>query len=137
VRPAALRALADAAEALARLAREAAGDSDGEPRDDALVPLAEAARLAATSLRVVRDAIRRRELTAFGRTRDRAVRRADLDTWIASREVRPIRGVQDADIERRMARLARTRLASESRRALSAGPGLASTSRLPARRARA
>ncbi len=86
---------------------------------------------------MVRDAIRRRELTAFGRMRDRAVRRADFDRWIASREVRPIRGVQDADIERRMPRLAGTGLAPKSQRTPVAGPGLASTARSPARRARA
>jgi hypothetical protein len=107
MRPAALQALADAAEALARLAREAASDPDGKHQDDPLVPLAEAARLAATSVRVVRDAIRNRQLAAFGRRRDRAVRRGDLDAWIASRQMTPIEGVDDADIERRVARLAR------------------------------
>jgi hypothetical protein len=106
--PAALQALADAAEALARLAREAASDPDAKHQNDALVPLAEAAQLAATSVRVVRDAIRNRQLVAYGRMRDRAIRRSDLDKWIASREVKPVRGVDDADIERRMARLART-----------------------------
>jgi len=70
--PAALHALADAAEALARLAREVASERP-EAWDDALIPVAEAARLAATSVRIVRDAIRRGELTAFGRMRDRAV----------------------------------------------------------------
>jgi hypothetical protein len=107
MKPAALQALADVAEALARLAREAASDPDGKHQDGALVPLAEAARLAATSVRVVRDAIRNRELAAFGRMRDRAVRRGDIDAWIASREVKPVQGVDDADIERRVARLSR------------------------------
>ena len=106
--PAALQALADAADALARLAREAATAPDSKHSNDALVPLAEAAQLAATSVRVVRDAIRSRQLAAYGRMRDRAIRRSDLDKWIASREVKPVRGVDDADIERRMARLART-----------------------------
>jgi hypothetical protein len=115
MRAAALQALADAADALARLAREAASEVDGRHRADALVPLAEAARLAATSLRVVRDAVRRRELVAFGRMRDRAVRRADLASWIASREVKPVPGVDDLDIERRVARLARARRSSESK----------------------
>jgi hypothetical protein len=109
VRPAALQALADVAEALARLAREAASDQDAEHRDDALVPLAEAAHLAATSVRVVREAIRRRDLVAFGRIRDRAIRRADLNAWIASREAKPVQGADDADIERRIARLAKTK----------------------------
>jgi len=57
----------------------------------------------------VRDAIRNRELVAFGRMRDRAGRRDDLDLWIASRQVKPIEGVLDADIERRIARLTRER----------------------------
>jgi hypothetical protein len=105
---AALAALADAAEALARLAREVARDA-GDEHQDGLLPLAEAARLAATSKRVVRDAVRKRELVAFGRERDRAVRRSDLDAWIASRQVQPTPGVADADIEVRMARLSRLR----------------------------
>jgi hypothetical protein len=109
MRTAALKALADAAEALARLAREVACEHEGAHPDGALIPLPEAARLAATSIRVVRDAIRNRELVAFGRMRDRAVRRNDLDLWIASRQVKPIEGVVDADIERRIARLSRER----------------------------
>jgi hypothetical protein len=100
-----LHALAEAAEALARLAREAAAERP-EAGDDALVPVAEAARLAATSVRVVRDAIGRGELAAFGRMRDRAVRRADLAAWIASRALRPVEGIDDADIARRVHRLA-------------------------------
>ncbi len=105
MRPAALHALADAADALARLAREAAQEHD--LGGGALVPIHEAARIAATSIRVVRDAVRRGELAAYGRARDRAIRRNDLDAWIASREVKPVRGVEDLDIERRMARLER------------------------------
>jgi hypothetical protein len=105
MRPAALHALADAADALARLAREAASERP-EAWDDALIPIAEAARLAATSVRVVRDAIRRGELAAFGRMRDRAVRHADLAVWIASRALKPIEGIDDADIARRVRRLA-------------------------------
>jgi hypothetical protein len=107
VSPAALRAIADAADALARLAREAAADTAADSA--AMVPLAEAARMAGTSMRVVRDAVRDRALLAFGRQRDRSVRRADLDAWIASRQVRPIAGVDDRDIEARIARLGRLR----------------------------
>ena len=106
MKPAALHALADAADALARLAREVASEPVGAQRDDALIPIAEAARLAATSPRVVRDAIRRGELAAFGRMRDRAVRHADLAAWIAGRLVKPLHGVDDADIARRVERLA-------------------------------
>ena len=138
MRPAALQALADVAEALARLAREAASDPDGKHHDDALVPLAEAARLAATSVRVVRDAIRHRELAAFGRMRDRAVRRGDLDVWIASRQVAPIKGVDDADIERRVARLARAKSGPDatSQRSRVARPRMAAVPiGTPARRA--
>ncbi len=106
MRSAALHALADAADALARLAREAAEEHD--VRGDTLVSIREAARFAVTSPRVVREAVRNGELVAYGRARDRAVRRNDLDAWIASREVKPVRGVEDSDIERRMARLERT-----------------------------
>jgi hypothetical protein len=138
MRPAALQALADVAEALARLAREAASDPDGKHPDDPMVPLAEAARLAATSVRVVRDAIRNRQLAAFGRKRDRAVRRGDLDAWIASRQVTPIEGVDDADIERRVARLARARPGPDahSQRSRVTRPRIAAaTVGAPARRA--
>lgn len=75
-------------------------------RADDLLPLAAAARRAGLkSVRVLKDAIRARELPAYGRQRDRAVRRADLDAWIASRRVvhAPI---DDLDIERRMKRIA-------------------------------
>ena len=96
MKPAALHALADAAEALARLAREAASERP-EASADALIPVAEAARLAATSVRVVRDAIRRGELSAFGRMRDRSVRHADLAAWIASRALKPVEGIDDAE----------------------------------------
>jgi hypothetical protein len=115
MKPATLHALADAAEALARLAREAASERP-EAWDDALVPVAEAARLAATSVRVVRDAIRRGELAAFGRVRDRAVRHADLGAWIASRALEPVEGIDDADIARRVNRLA------QLKRGRTAGP---------------
>jgi hypothetical protein len=76
----------------------------------ALLPLAEAARIAATSVRVLRDAIRARELPAVGRQRDRAVRRPDLEKWIASRAVRPVEGPSDADLDRRVAQLAKNRV---------------------------
>jgi hypothetical protein len=137
--PAALQALADAAEALARLAREAATAPESKHPNDALVPLSEAARIAATSVRVVRDAIRNRQLVAYGRMRDRAVRRTDLDMWIASREVKPSHGLDDADIERRIARLARTRprpgpISERSGVANQSGIAAATVSR-PARRA--
>ena len=100
-----LLALADAAETFARLAR-AATEGDDDPRG--LVPLGNAARMAATSVRVVRDAIRSGELVAYGRQRDRAVRHEDLCRWIESRKVRAV-GPADADIDRRIQRLGRKR----------------------------
>jgi hypothetical protein len=102
--PAALAALADAADALARLARAAAADASTDPCG--LVPIVDAAKRAKTSARIVRDAIRAGDLPAFGRQRDRSVRRGDLDAWIESRRVRPVAGVDDLDIERRVRRLA-------------------------------
>jgi hypothetical protein len=110
-----LLAIADAAEALARVAR-AAADGSGQD-DDALLPLSEAARIAATSVRVVRDAIRFHELPAYGRARDRAVRRGDVHAWIASRRVVPVRGADDEDIARRVRRLERNQRRREGRRA--------------------
>lgn len=101
--PIALRALADAADALARLARAALDEVPGEP--SAIVPIVEAARVAGTSVRVVRDAIRAGDLTAYGKQRDRGVRRRDLDVWIETRQLRPVAGVDDADMDRRVRRL--------------------------------
>ncbi len=45
--------------------------------EEELLPLAEGARVGATSVRVLREAIRKGDLTAYGRQRDRAVRRGD------------------------------------------------------------
>ena len=79
-----------------------------------LLPLAEVARRASTSLRVVRDAIRAGDVRAFGRQRDRAVRRADVELWIESRAAKPIAGgdVDDDDIAARVRRIERTRRAA-------------------------
>ncbi len=105
MKTASLLALADAAEALARLARAFAEEISTDPEE--LVPLREAARFAATSPRVVREAIRVGDLPAYGGQRDRSVRRRDLGQWIESRKV-PVRvGPDDRDMERRMARLER------------------------------
>jgi hypothetical protein len=103
--PAALRAIADAAEALARVAREAAEDGGADPSK--LLTLRQAAEFACTSLRTVRDAIRHGDLDAFGGQRDRTVRRGDVLLWIESRRLPVLQGPDDADIQRRMARLAR------------------------------
>jgi hypothetical protein len=101
----ALRTQAKALEATA----DALEHSTSEFGAHDLVPIAVAARIAATSVRVVRDAIRSDDLPAFGKQRDRSVRRSDLDKWIESRRSKPIAGVVDADILRRMDRLARSK----------------------------
>jgi hypothetical protein len=100
-----LRALADVAEALARLAR-AAADDNSQPSDEHL-PEREAARIAGVSLRTLRDARRRGELVVYGKQRSRTIKRADLSAWVESRLSRPVGGHCDADIERRMRRIAR------------------------------
>ena len=82
--------------------------SDRYDRDE-LLTLVHAAQLAATSTRVLREAIRDGELQAFGRQRDRAVKRCDLDAWIAARRVRVEVGRDDDLIDRRVRRLERQR----------------------------
>jgi hypothetical protein len=72
---------------------------------DDLLSLVVAATIAATTVRVLREAIRTGDLPAYGRQRDRAVRRADIDKWIATRRATPTAGVDDRDIARRMGRL--------------------------------
>jgi hypothetical protein len=71
---------------------------------DDLLPLPDAARIAATSVRVLRQAIARGDLPGFGRQRDRSVRRGDLLQWIEARRVR-VEGVDDVDLQRRIRRL--------------------------------
>jgi hypothetical protein len=73
-----------------------------------LVRLVDAAAIAVTTVRVIRDAIRRGDLKAVGGQRDRAVRRPDLAAWVESRAVRHD-AVDDLDLDRRMRRLARER----------------------------
>ncbi|MBV9945782.1 MAG: helix-turn-helix domain-containing protein [Myxococcales bacterium] len=71
---------------------------------DQLLPLADAAKLAATSVRVLRDAIRAGVLPAHGRQRDRAIRRRELESWIETRRA-PVGQVADdqaARVERRL-----------------------------------
>lgn len=85
-----------------------------QPRSGSdLLTLVEAARVAGLpcrrdgqpSTRVLRDAIRAGDLPAFGRQRDRTVRRDDLERWVESRRV-VHEAIDDRDIERRMRRLA-------------------------------
>jgi hypothetical protein len=73
---------------------------------DDLLPLADAARVAATTLRVLRGAVRAGDLPAVGKQRDRAVRRCDLEAWISSRRVVHAAAGSD-DLDRRIARLER------------------------------
>ena len=74
-----------------------------------LLPLATAAQVAATSVRVLRDAIRAKDLRAYGNQRDRSVRRADLEKWIEGRAAKPHAAIDDADMDRRIKRLAAAR----------------------------
>ena len=111
--PAALLALADAADALARLARAAVVDAGADT--GTMLPVAHAAQLAGTTVRVIRDAIRAGALPAFGRQRDRAVRRGDLTEWIESRRAVPVVGPDDPDLERRIRRIARRQSAGRGR----------------------
>ncbi len=73
---------------------------------DDLLPLADAARIAA---RVLRGEIRAGHLAAYGGQRDRAVRRDDLCRWIEGRAVKPHAPIDDDDIERRMRRISAAR----------------------------
>lgn len=75
------------------------------PSPDDLLPETEACRYAACSKRTLSDARKRNEIPSYGRQRDRAYRRADLDKWIESRRVIH-EAVDDLDIERRMKRIA-------------------------------
>jgi hypothetical protein len=99
-------ALADAADAISRIARAVVEDSG---TDDTLVPLREAARMAATSMRVLRKAIRAGALTAYAQTRGRAVRRSELQTWIEDSKLPTLPGPDDDDVARRVQRIARER----------------------------
>ena len=82
-------------------------------RDPAeLVMLSEAAAEAKCSVRTLTDARRKGDLVMFGKQRSRAIKRADLTAWIASREVKPIAGVDDLAMRRRVERLATKRRAS-------------------------
>jgi hypothetical protein len=113
VTPVARRALADAADALARIAREAA--SEGELAPTRMFNVASAAAFAAVSRRTVQQAIRQGALAAYGTQRDRAVKGADLLAWIESRRhQRPVTLNDEAerDIDRRGRQLERERVAA-------------------------
>jgi hypothetical protein len=101
----AMLALADAADALARLARAAAQEVN-DP--DELLTLEEARRLAKfKTTRPIKDAGRRGELPLYGRERSRTVRRGEFLAWLEGRRAPVTAGPDDADMDRRVARLAR------------------------------
>lgn len=99
------RMLARGHELLALAARARVGEP---PHANPLLPVAVAARRAATSARVIREAIRAGELPAYGGQRDRSVLEDDLERWVASRRV-TLPGPADRDIERRVRRMERCR----------------------------
>ena len=79
-----------------------------------LVTLDDAARTVGhRTTRQLREAIGRGELQAFGSQRSRVVRRADLAAWIESRRVKSHPALDDADLDRRMARLEREQRAMD------------------------
>jgi hypothetical protein len=96
MRPTALRATADAADALARLAR-AAADDETDP-EGALIPIRDAARFSAASVRAMHRAIRAGDLPVYGRKRNRAVRRGDVLAWIAQRRAPILPAPDDLDV---------------------------------------
>ena len=77
-------------------------------RADDLLSLPDAARTACTRVSVLRRAGRAGDLPMYGGERDRSVRRSDLESWIESRLVKHP-AVDDADVQRRMRRLADAR----------------------------
>jgi hypothetical protein len=89
MKTAALLALADAADALARLVRALAKETSTNPEE--LAPRRDAARFAATSPRVIRDAIRLGDLPAYGSQRDRPFAVATSGSGL-----RAIRGVHES-----------------------------------------
>jgi hypothetical protein len=99
-----LVALADAADALARLARAVAQETPTNADDD-LLPLHVAAAIASTSVRSLKDAKRRGELELLGRERSRVVRRRDLVAWIEGRGALSTIGPEDAELDARVERL--------------------------------
>jgi hypothetical protein len=106
---AALRAIADAADALSRIAREALADD--APADEHL-PKQKAAEIAGVKVRALDDARRRGELPMYGRQRSRTVRRDELMAWLASRRVERM-AVPDALAARVERRLAKKRRAGK------------------------
>jgi len=59
----------------------------------------------------------RREGWLIGKQRSYVVRRSDLDRYIESRRVRPLAGADDADLDRRVARIADARAAKKAKSA--------------------
>lgn len=82
--------------------------ANSNPSPDEHLTIPECVRVSKRSRRMISEAIRAGNLPAAGRQKDRTVRRADLEAWIASRNVVHA-SIDDADVERRIARLARTK----------------------------
>jgi hypothetical protein len=99
----AARALADGAQALAELADAAASEAAGDP--DEQVSEADAAKLACVSIHRLRVARRAGALTFYGPQRSRSVRRGDLLRWIEAQRV----AAGDDDVDARMQRIERAR----------------------------
>jgi hypothetical protein len=108
--------LAAYAAELARIAGELArAAADGARDPSELLPIRDAAREGATSLRVVQDAVRRGDLAAYGGQRDRSIRRSDLERWVTDRRA-PVASVERDQMGRVELRLARRRSTGNSRR---------------------
>jgi hypothetical protein len=69
----------------------------------------EAMALTKRSKRQLADARRRGDLASFGGQRSRTYRRAELLAWVEGMKSKPVAGVDDADLERRIVRLAGSR----------------------------
>jgi hypothetical protein len=104
MRAAVVRQLAEIASQLAGIAVQLA-EGDASNDHEVMLTEAEAALEARCSIRTLREARRTGALTMYGRQRSRTVRRSDLRRWIESRATKPVVGVDDADMARRMRRI--------------------------------
>jgi hypothetical protein len=83
---------------------------DAAPSGDDLLSLEDCREITRDrTTRQIREAIASADLHAVGRQRSRLVKRRDLMAWIEGRQAKPVSGVVDADILRRMDRLARSK----------------------------
>jgi hypothetical protein len=98
-------AVRDLARIAAELASVAARLAEDVRDPDDLIPVRDAAAEAQCSVRALTDARRAGDLAMYGTQRTRTVRRSDLLAWIESRRVRPVAGIDDLDMQRRIRRL--------------------------------